>query len=125
MASTHAWLEVLSWTKAVFDAITLGASVSDAYQKHKQEPATISESRRASVAFSTYSDEELDALAKRLQQCQAIFIAEGDGEQRNRCFCSVLNHYKVGNGGVLPPIDNLVNMYAQMHCDAFSRGKRR
>jgi hypothetical protein len=117
MASPQAWLDVLSWTKALFDAITLGASVSDAYQKHKREKDTISESRRVSVAFSTYSEDEVNAISKRLQECRDRFIAEGSGQQRARCLCSVLKDFKDGNGGVLPHVDDWANIYSQLHCE--------
>ena len=116
MASPEVWLEALSWTKAVFDLLTAGANVYDAYEKHRREKDTITESLRVSKAFSTYSDAEIEAVSKRLKECRDRFIAEGSGSQRARCFCSVLNDLKEGNGGVLPVIDDWKRMYDQMHC---------
>jgi hypothetical protein len=116
-ASPEVWLEALSWTKALFELITTGANVYDSYEKHRREKDTITESRRVSVAFSTYSEEEVKAVSARLKECRDRFIAEGSGPQRARCFCSVLNDFKAGNGGVLPVIDDFAKMYAQMKCD--------
>lgn len=117
MASPEVWLEALSWAKAVFELFTTGANVYDAYEKHRRERDTIAESRRVSRTFSTYSDEEIEAVSKRLKECRDRFITEGSGPQRARCFCSVLNDLKSGNGGVLPIIDDWARMYAQMQCD--------
>jgi hypothetical protein len=117
MASPEAWLDVLSWTKALFDGITLGAGIFEAYEKHKREKSTIRESRRVSATFSTYSEDEVKAISKRLQECRDRFIAEGSGPQRARCLCSVLNDFKDGNGGVLPHVDDWANIYSQLHCE--------
>lgn len=114
MASHLAWLEVLSWVKALFDASTLSTDVWAAYRKHHNEPDTIREAQRASVAFSTYSEREVEAMIRRLEDCRDRFIAEGSGKRRNACFCSVLEDFKAGNGGVLPPIDDWKRMYEQM-----------
>jgi hypothetical protein len=43
MASFHLWLEVLSYIKALFEGITLGADVRKAYERHRQEKDTIAE----------------------------------------------------------------------------------
>ena len=40
MASPAVWLEVLSWTKGLFDALEVGEDIYKAYEKHKKEPDT-------------------------------------------------------------------------------------
>lgn len=114
MASYNTWLEVLSWVKAIFDAATLSADVREAYQKHRDERDTQAEARRVSEAFSTYSEEELEAVSKRLKACKDRFIAEGSGAQRTRCLCSVFEDLIEGNGGVLPRIDDWERIYRQV-----------
>lgn len=116
MASFHVWLEVLSWTKALFDATTLGADVYEAYEKHVHEKDTIAEANRVSRVFSTYSDGELEAILKRLQDCRDRFISEGSGENRRRCQCSVFKDVIDGNGGKLPAIDDWENIFLQLRC---------
>jgi len=116
MASPELWLEVLSLTKALFDAIKLGEDVLDSYRKHRQEADTIQESQRVSVVFSTYSEDEVRAILLRLQGCRDRFIAQGGGADRARCVCNVLNEVKEGNGGHLPLIDDWENIYRQLNC---------
>ena len=116
MASFHVWLEVLSWIKALVDATTLGADLQKAYERHRQESDTIAEARRVSVVFSTYSEEEVQALADRLKGCRDRFIAQGGGAERAKCICSVLNEAMAGNGGRLPHIDDWERFYRELKC---------
>jgi ribosomal 50S subunit-associated protein YjgA (DUF615 family) len=116
MASPDLWLEVLSLTKALFEAIKSGADVFESYRRHRQEQETIQESRRVSAIYSTYSDAEVSAMLSRLEQCRDRFIEQGGGTDRARCMCSVLNQVKDGNGGHLPLIDDWENIYRQLGC---------
>jgi hypothetical protein len=116
MASFHIWLEVLSYAKALFEAITLGADVREQYQKHRNERDTIAEAQRVSETFSTYSEQEVQAILDRLKACQDRFIKEGDGAARTRCYCQVFKDVIDGNGGKLPRIDAWENIYRQMNC---------
>jgi hypothetical protein len=116
MASPELWLEVLSLTKALFDAVKSGADVIESYRKHRAEKETIQESQRVSATFSTYSEGELKAILARLEQCRDRFIKQGGGTDRARCVCSVLDEVKNGNGGQLPRIDDWENMYRQLGC---------
>jgi ribosomal 50S subunit-associated protein YjgA (DUF615 family) len=116
MPTTELWLEILSLTKALFDAIKSGADVIESYHKHRQEKETIQESQRVSVVFLTYSENELKAILSRLEQCRDRFIKQGGGGDRASCICSVLNEVKHGNGGRLPLIDNWENIYRQLGC---------
>jgi hypothetical protein len=116
MASFGVWLEVLSYVKALFEAITLGADIRKQYQKHRDEPDTITEARRVSEVFSTYSEAEVAAIAERLKACANRFIAEGSGPARLRCLCNVFKDVIDGNGGRLPRIDDWENIYRQLNC---------
>lgn len=116
MASFHIWLEVLSYVKAFFEAVTLGADLREQYQKHRNEQDTIAEARRVSEVFSTYSEQEVRAILDRLKACQDRFVKEGDGAARRRCFCQVFKDVIEGNGGILPRIDDWENIHRQMNC---------
>ena len=69
-------------------------------------------------ALSTYSDKEVSAIIRRVENCRDTFVSEGDGEQRVRCLCNVLSHVKEGNGGELPDIGNWRGVYEQLGCDS-------
>lgn len=116
MASFHVWLEVLSYVKALFEAVTLGADVRQQYLKHREEKATIAEAQRASRVISTYSEMELEAILDRLKACMVRFAQEGSGVARRRCLCNVFRDVIDGNGGTLPHVDDWENIYAQLNC---------
>jgi len=116
MGSFEVWLEVLSWTKALFEATTLGADLYTAYDQHRRERDTIAEARRVSATDSTYSPEEVDAILRRLQACRDRFVTEGSGPARRNCLCSVFRDAMEGNGGQMPPIDNWRGMFDQLNC---------
>lgn len=116
MASPEIWLEVLSLTKALFDAVKSGEDVIASYRRHRQEQATIQESKRVSAKLSSYSQREVEAILSRLEECRDRFIKQGGGAARSRCVCSVLNEVKAGNGGQLPAIDDWENIYRQLGC---------
>jgi len=116
MASFQVWLEVLSWIKALVDATTLGADLQKAYERHRQESDTITEAHRVSVVFSTYSEDEVQALADRVKGCRDRFIAQGGCAKRAKCICSVLNEAMEGNGGRLPRIDDWERYYRELNC---------
>lgn len=118
MASFAVWLEVLSYVKALFDAIRLGADVREQYQKHRSERDTIAEAHRVSQTFSTFSDEEVQAILERLKACRDRFIKEGSGAARKQCLCSVFEDAIQANGGRLPRIDDWKNIYIQLNCQA-------
>lgn len=116
MATPQTWLEVLAWTKALFDMITASENVYDAYERHKNERDTQQEARRVSTAFSTYSEQEINAMLDRLKGCRDRFIDQGGGRERAKCFCSVFKEIIEGNGGKLPLIDDWERMYATLGC---------
>jgi hypothetical protein len=114
MASPDTWLGALATVKAAFESFKSGVDFLDALKKYRQDRDTIAESRRVSVVFSSYSEEEIASIEKRIQECQKRFIAEGDGKKRNSCICSVLKDVADGNGGVIPLIDDWQNISRQM-----------
>lgn len=114
MASVPAWLEVISYVKALVEATSLGVDFRRAYQEHRADPAARRAAERASVRYSTYSDEELDAIKERIKDCQNQFIAEGSGKRRGKCLCHVFEDIIAGNGGVLPHVDDWERIYEQM-----------
>jgi hypothetical protein len=114
MASPETWLEVLATAKAVFDSVKSGVDFLSSLRKYRADASTIQESRRASRVFSTYSDAEIASVTSRLEDCRKRFAAEGSGEQRARCFCSVFKDLADGNGGEIPLIDDWQNMFRQL-----------
>ena len=116
MASAQTWLEVLAWTKALFEATKASIDLVATYRKYKVDPETIREAARVSAVFSTYSEEEVKALESRLQGCRDRFVAQGGGAERAGCICSVLSEAAAGNGGTLPEIDDWHSIFAQLRC---------
>jgi hypothetical protein len=114
VASYEAWLEIFAGIKAVFDTTTNAADVQEAYDQHRREPDTQAEARRASKTLSTYSDEEFEAIKKRLKACRNQFIKEGRGAERAQCLCRVFDEMMEGNGGVLPRYDGWERIYRQL-----------
>lgn len=82
------------------------------YEKRLAEPENV---QRAQLLGSTFDDDELEAIKKRILGCRKRFISEGDGKQRRVCFCSVLTDVKDGNGGDIP-VDEWAKMYEQLKC---------
>lgn len=121
MGSFEVWLEVLSWTKALFEATTLGADLYKPHDQHLHEKDTIAEARRCSSTDTTYSPGELDAILKRLQACRDRFVSEGGGEARRGCLCSVFKDIMAGDGGRLTRYDNWQNMFRQLNCPKAQR----
>ena len=116
MATPFTWLEALAGLKALYDLAKGAADYTLSYQQHQQEPDTIRESRRASETFSTYSEREVQEIIRKIEGCRDRFISQGSGQDRARCFCSILNEIKDGNGGRLPHIDDWQRMYDELNC---------
>lgn len=116
MAPAELWLEVLAWTKALFEATKAVIDLDETFKKYKSDRETIAEAQRVSVAYSTFSKAEVESLLRRLRGCRERFIAQGGGMDRARCICNVLNEARDGNGGALPVVDDWQNIYAQLQC---------
>jgi hypothetical protein len=75
------------------------------------------EARRAAETLSTYSDDEVREIIRRIEGCRDRFIKQGGGKERARCICSVLKEIADGNGGIVPIIDHWREMYDQLGCE--------
>lgn len=117
MASPFTWLEALAGFKALYDLLEFGRDYATSYLQHRQEADTVAESHRVSQIFSTYSDEEVRALVRKIEGCRDRFIQQGSGKDQARCLCSIFNEIRDGNGGRLPVIDDWQRMYDQLGCD--------
>lgn len=116
MANPLLWLEALAGLKALYDLLQFGVDYATALRKHRTEKDTIAESRRVASVFSTYSDKEVEELIKKIEGCRDRFIKQGSGADRARCFCSIFQEIKDGNGGQLPEIDDWHRMFNQLKC---------
>lgn len=121
MVSWQIWLDILAWTKTLFEATKASIDLYATYEKYRNDPETIREARRVSIQFSTYSDKEVESLHKRINGCRDRFIEQSGGQDRARCICSVLNEASEGNGGELPLIDDWARIYGQLDCRKFLR----
>ncbi|SRR6266566_974192 len=117
MASPENWLELLATAKALFETAGSAIRFLSALRHYLKDPETVAESHRVSEVFSTYSEAEIRTAIRRLNECREHFIREGSGRQRIRCFCSVFDDFKIGNGGRLPQINDWQRMYHQLGCD--------
>jgi hypothetical protein len=116
MATPLLWLEALAGLKTLYDLGQGGIDYAASLRKHRQESDTIAESQRASAAFSTYSDGEIEELIKKIEGCRDRFITQGSGTDRSRCLCGIFKEMSDGNGGTLPNIDDWQRMYEQLGC---------
>jgi hypothetical protein len=123
MASIFLWLEALAGLHALYDVIKVGANFATSVARYLSDPAIRSEAEVA-ASQSTYSDEEVREVIKRIDGCRRRFIEQGGGKDRARCFCSILNEIKDGNGGTLPDFGSWREMYDQLQCGV-SLSKRR
>jgi hypothetical protein len=116
MAEPLLWLEALAGLKALFDLLEGAPDYYERLRAHMRESDTISESKRVSETFSTYSDDEVRAILRRIEGCRNRFIAQGGGADRSQCLCSIFNELRAGNGGTLPMIDDWARMYQLLKC---------
>ena len=70
------WLEALAGVKALFDLFEGAPDYYARLRAHMQESDTIAESKRVAETFSTYSDEEVHSLLKRIEGCRDRFITQ-------------------------------------------------
>jgi hypothetical protein len=115
MPSPAVWLELISWSKTLFEATKSGVDLVTTFQKYRNDPDTIREASDA-ARFSTFSDYEIESLQDRIENCKKLFAQEGVGEGRVRCLCSVLNQAREANGGDLPNVGTWQQMDTQLKC---------
>ncbi|MGB0766223.1 MAG: hypothetical protein ACPGYV_00780 [Phycisphaeraceae bacterium] len=106
-------LELATQVATIISALTSAAQLGISYNRAVSGIDQKQIARQAKTLVSTYDDEELDSLKERLEKCRRRFITEGDGRQRVRCLCSVLEDAIDGNGGTAP-IDDWQDTYDQL-----------
>lgn len=103
MIGLAAWASVAAIVSAMADVVTVGRETFDYFLRQRLDDPDLP--RKAAVlaaTYSTYSDREIEAIRKRVENCRDRFIEEGSGEARKNCLCSVLRVVKDGNGGYIP-----------------------
>lgn len=116
MADFELWLHVVASMGAVYEIIRYGTEYGTALARRLRAPETAAQAERLAATFSTYSDDEVRELQRRIDQCRRRFIEEGAGKDRVRCICNVLRDVKDGNGGDIP-LPEWDDMYRQLKCE--------
>jgi hypothetical protein len=112
------WASIAAIVSAMCDVIATGRTSFEVfYRERLASPETTAQAAILSEIFSTYSDEELDAIRERIEGCRRRFIEEGAGDRRARCLCSVLTDVRDGNGGVIP-VNDWSDIYKRLGCSA-------
>jgi hypothetical protein len=116
MLSLTEFSELAAIISAMADVYSIGRETFSVYFERRRSARDFTQKGVVlQGVFSTYSDEEVDAIAKRIKNCRDRFIKEGSGESRVTCFCSVLTDVKDGNGGIIPDPD-WKRIYEQLDC---------
>jgi hypothetical protein len=121
------WADVAAIVSAISDVIKTGRETFTLfYNQRRASPQINIQAKVLQTTFQTYSDEEIEAIRKRIENCRDKFIQEGSGKQRAICLCSVLSDVKDGNGGEIP-IEDWEDLYAQLcnKSDASNQSKLR
>lgn len=112
------WASIAAIVSAMCDVIATGRDTFEIfYRERLAAPSTAIQAEVLAKTFSTYSDDEIDAIRERIEGCRRRFVEEGSGERRKRCLCSVLTDVKDGNGGKIP-VDDWSDIYGQLGCVA-------
>ena len=109
------WAGIAALISGMVDVINLSVPLGQAVAKRSADPGTAIAARALQAALSTYSDEEVKAIERRLKSCRDRFVTEGSGGQRADCLCSVLRDVSDGNGGEIP-VDDWEQAYKQLKC---------
>jgi hypothetical protein len=110
--------ELAAIVSAMADVYRFGRDAFSVFlARRRAAPDYIDNGRVLQQIYSTYSDSEIEAIKERIERCRERFIAEGAGEARRRCLCSVLSDVKAGNGGTIP-LPDWANIYSTLGCGA-------
>ena len=110
------WANLAAIVSAMVDVLTIGKESFQRYLNLRMEDPALPELAVVlDAADSTFSDQELDAIKRRIEACRDRFVREGSGEQRKECLCSVLKDVKDGNGGDIP-VPDWADAYRQLRC---------
>lgn len=97
------WVAIAAIVSAMCDVINTGRDIFlEFYERRITAPDAMERAATLQQALSTYTDDEIKAINKRLQACRDRFVREGSGPHRRDCLCSVLQDVKDGNGGTIP-----------------------
>ena len=116
MANVNVWIDLLATAKAVFESTKAEIDFAAVLLKYRLEDAIRQEAQRVNSEFSDYTEEELQAITMRVQECYRGFRAEGEGAKRAKCLCGVLKGVSDANGGKLPRIGDWQDYYRQLGC---------
>lgn len=100
MSDFSAYVQVATIMSALAKALDTGLNYYQALKDVETDPSQIKHD--AARLQNSYDDDEIESILSRIQGCRDRFIDEGDGVNRARCICSVLNDAKAGNGGIMP-----------------------
>lgn len=101
MAALETIASLAAVVSALADVYTIAKEPFENYLVKRRKEITTNNVPADLIAFfGSYSDDEVKKIEERLLKCRAQFIAEGDGENRRTCLCSVLKHVHEGNAGL-------------------------
>ncbi len=110
------WAELAAIVSAMVDVINIGRdSFVSYFGSRSRNPQNVQHAAILMNSLSSYSNDEIEAIANRIYGCRKRFISEGDGAQRSRCLCSVLSDVRAGNGGRIP-IPAWEEMFNKLKC---------
>jgi hypothetical protein len=114
MLTLEQFAELSAIVSAMADVYLVGRDTYAVFfARRRAAPDFVDKGRVLQRIYSTYSDSEIEAIRKRIENCRDRFIAEGSGEARRTCLCRVLSDVKAGNGGNIP-VPDWANIYKQL-----------
>lgn len=116
MLSLEQFSELAAIISAMADVYLIGRDTFSAYLTRRMRASDYQTRGQILLdVFSTYTDDEVDAIEERIKRCRDRFIREGSGNARRKCICSVLSDVKAGNGGTIP-VGDWKKIYDQLKC---------
>jgi hypothetical protein len=115
MENQRLWLEALAGLKALYDLAQGIPDYKRSLQHYMSDSVTIRAAYRANATYTTYSERDLRAILQQIQACRNKFIAEGVRLDRGGCLHLIFQEIKRANCGVLPEVDEWVQMYRQLN----------
>ena len=95
--------QIAAIVSAMADVYSLGkATFSQFLIQREKAKDYVARGEALQKALSSYDNDEIEAINRRIRSCKDRFIREGSGQSRKTCLCSVLTDVKDGNGGEFP-----------------------
>ncbi|MBS9477750.1 hypothetical protein [Ancylobacter radicis] len=108
--------QIAAIVSAMADVYSIGRATFSQYLIQRENAKDyVSRGEALQKALSSYDDDEIEAIEKRIRSCKDRFIREGSGQSRKTCLCSVLTDVKDGNGGNFP-FPEWGNLHEQLGC---------